>query len=161
MKLSLISVEVVIDLQICRTSISGPARAQFNNLVATNVSITVENMVSIGQLLFVICTAWDTQEYRFSLTHILIADSVLIRENTGKWKPIFSHSLSSDAFNQNFCINLKLFTVSMNYEITWFLGFRKPRTNIIMDVLFHWFLEHFWKIFGFFLQFCEKYVEVK
>ena len=84
MKLSLISVEVVIDLQICRTSISGPARAQFNNLVATNVSITVENMVSIGQLLFVICTAWDTQEYRFSLSHILIADSVLIRENTGK-----------------------------------------------------------------------------
>ena len=41
------------------------------------------------------------REYGFSLTHILpyrdrIVDSVLIRENTGQWKPVFSHILCSE-----------------------------------------------------------------
>ena len=40
------------------------------------------------------------REYVFSLTRIFpykdrIEDSVLIRENTGQWKPVFSHILSS------------------------------------------------------------------
>ena len=40
------------------------------------------------------------REFRFSLTHILpyvdrIYDSVLIRENTGQWKPVFPHILCS------------------------------------------------------------------
>ena len=41
------------------------------------------------------------REYEFSLTRIhpykdRIWDSVLIRENTGQWKPVFSHILCSD-----------------------------------------------------------------
>ena len=32
-----------------QASISGPTRSQVNNLVARNVSITVENMVNMGQ----------------------------------------------------------------------------------------------------------------
>ena len=40
------------------------------------------------------------QKYEFSLTCILphkdrIYDSVIIRENTGQWKPVFSHILCS------------------------------------------------------------------
>ena len=42
------------------------------------------------------------QEYGFPLTRILpykdrIYDSVLIRENTGQWKPVFLHILCSDS----------------------------------------------------------------
>ena len=45
------------------------------------------------------------QKYGFSLTLILpykerIVDSVLLRENTGHWKPVFSHILCSDIFNK-------------------------------------------------------------
>ena len=45
-------------------------------------------------------TTWNMQKYGFSLTCILpykdrIVYSILIRENTGQWKPIFSHILYS------------------------------------------------------------------
>ena len=43
-------------------------------------------------------TAWNMWEYGFLLTYILpyvdrIYNSILIRENTGEWKPEFSHNL--------------------------------------------------------------------
>ena len=43
------------------------------------------------------------REYRFSLTRILpykdrVYDSVLIRENMGQWKPVFSHVLCSVSY---------------------------------------------------------------
>ena len=49
-------------------------------------------------------TAYDMRKYVFSLTRILpyndrIYDSVLIRKNTGQWKPVFSHILCSVSGN--------------------------------------------------------------
>ena len=148
----------MIDLRICKASISGFCYKRLNCCKKCGKYGSI--------LLFVICTAWNTREYRFSLTRILpykdiITDSALIRGNMGKWKTIFSHSLSSRVFNENICINLEviyrfyvlIFSWLVNYGIQWFLGFRKPRIKIIMDVLFHWFVEHFWKIFG--LVYCQ------
>ena len=95
--------------------------SQVKNLVAGNVSITEENVVNMGSILFfVLSTAWNTQEYRFSLTRILpykgiIADSVLIQETMGKWKPVFSHSLSSDVFDENICIHLHCINICRSH----------------------------------------------
>ena len=134
-------------------------RSQVNNLVASNVSITAQNVVNLGQYYCLWYALHEKLENPVSLTRIppykdIIADSALIRENTVSEKP-YSRSLSSDLFTENICINIEviylfyllIFNWLVNYGITWFLGFRKPRAKIIMDVLFHWFLEHFWKIF--------------
>ena len=88
-------------------------------------------------------TVWNMRKYRFLLTLILsstdiIVDSVLIRENTGKWKTVFSHILCSDVFSKNIWINLEvvyrvyqlIYSWLVNYGITWLLGFKKPRTKI-------------------------------
>ena len=83
-------------------------------------------------------------------------DITLILGNIGAWKIIFLYSLSSDVFNESICLNLEviylfyalIFSLLVNYRITLFLGFRKPRTKTIMNVLFHWYLLHFWKLFG-------------
>ena len=135
------------------------------------------------------------QEYGFLMTRIpphkgIIGDSVLIRENTGKWKPAFRNSLSSDVFSENIFINLEviyrfyelIFNWLVNYGITWFPGFRKPRIKIItygraIPLAFRRFLKNIWfsilsaycfllnisvlSLTVFVLQFCAKYFEVK
>ena len=55
------------------------------------------------------------REYGFSLTRIhpykdKIYDSVLIQENTGQWKPVFSHILRSE--NTSGQLLLKLYSIS-------------------------------------------------
>ena len=55
------------------------------------------------------------REYGFSLTRILpykdkIYDSVLVRENTGQWKAVFSHILRSE--NTSGQLLLKLHSIS-------------------------------------------------
>ena len=61
------------------------------------------------------------QEYGFSLTRVLpykyrIVDSVLIRENTGRWKPVFSHILRSVSYTKNVVIydNLNIKYIKSN-----------------------------------------------
>ena len=80
------------------------------------------------------------RECGFSLTRILpykdrIYDSVLIRENTGQWKPVFSHILCSDIVSQSGCAkNIKL---PANININ---GYKLP--NYLFSCKY--FLKTFW-----------------
>ena len=69
------------------------------------------------------------REYEFSLTHILpykdkVVDFVLIRENTGQWKPVFSHILCSG-------------TRTHFRELPWY-----KNNNWFLSVTLHWLKQH-------------------
>ena len=61
------------------------------------------------------------QEYGFSLTHFFpyndrTIDSVLIRENTGQWKPVFSHILRSGSFEYTNVIFIKFWRLCLGLQ---------------------------------------------
>ena len=68
-----------------------------------------------AQVLNQLChTTWNMRRYGFSLTVFssIRKDFVLIRENTGQWKPVFSHIL---------CSAIECFNQLRNWETIWWL----------------------------------------
>ena len=90
------------------------------------------------------------QEYGFSVTRILPykdknVDVVLIRENTGHWKPVFSHSLCSARQFQFLRINLFEITFTYTTSIYCFEIINEPKcvSKFPCSVeLFFLFIEH-------------------